>query len=83
MQPEDIKQLIENHLPGVKAFVSSEDNVHFSAIVVGEIFKGQSVVKQQQMVYAALGNKITTGEIHALALKTFTPEVWEKQQHDR
>jgi acid stress-induced BolA-like protein IbaG/YrbA len=83
MQPEDIKQLIENHLPGVIAFVNSEDNVHFSAIVVGEIFKGQSVVKQQQMVYAALGDKITTGEIHALALKTFTPEVWEKQQHDR
>lgn len=80
MKPEDIKQLIESSLPNVQAIVKSEDNVHFSAIVVGEVFRGQGKVKQQQMVYAALGNKIATGEIHAIALKTFTPDMWEKEQ---
>ncbi|MDF2690501.1 MAG: BolA family transcriptional regulator [Gammaproteobacteria bacterium] len=83
MVPQEIKDLIETKLPGVQAFVNSEDNVHFSAIVIGEIFRGQRVVKQQQMVYAVLGDKITSGEIHALALRTLTPEVWEKEQHDR
>lgn len=80
MRPEEIKHLIESQLAGVKAFVKSEDNVHFSAIVVGEVFRNQSKVKQQQMVYAALGDKITSGEIHAIALKIFTPDMWEKEQ---
>ncbi|MDF2529585.1 MAG: BolA family transcriptional regulator [Gammaproteobacteria bacterium] len=80
MSPEEIKYLIETTLPDVQVFISTEDNVHFSAIVVGELFRGQGKVKQQQMVYAALGDKITTGEIHALALRTLTPDIWEKEQ---
>jgi len=79
MRLDEIEKLIETNLPNVKAIVSSEDNVHFSAIVIGEIFKGQSRVKQQQMVYAALGDKITSGEIHALALKTLTPDQWDEE----
>ncbi|MDO8953581.1 MAG: BolA/IbaG family iron-sulfur metabolism protein [Gammaproteobacteria bacterium] len=80
MSLNEIKQLIEKKLPNVKAFVESEDNVHFSAIVVGEVFRGQGKVAQQQLVYGALGDKIATGEIHALTLRTLTPEVWEKEQ---
>ena len=71
---------IEQHMDCDHIEVHSADNVHFEAIVVSAAFDGISKVKQQQLVYTALGNKITSGEVHALALKTYTPEGWQAQQ---
>lgn len=68
MQSEQIKQMIENNLPGVVAEVSG-DGHHFTATVSGAIFEGKSRVEQQKIVYAALGDNITNGMIHALSLK--------------
>ena len=76
MQPEEIKKLIEDGLAGVEAQVSG-DGSHFEAIVIGAAFEGQSMVNQQRMVYATLGDRITNGEIHALTIKAYTPKDWE------
>jgi stress-induced morphogen len=75
----EIKRLIETALPGAVAVVIDEanDGEHFVAEVMSPSFVGQSLVKQHQQVYAALGGHMG-GAIHALALKTFTPEQWEK-----
>lgn len=51
---------------------------HYQATVVSSSFAGKSRVEQHQMIYAALG-ELMSGPVHALALKTFTPEAWEKQ----
>ncbi|MFT6835666.1 MAG: acid stress-induced BolA-like protein IbaG/YrbA [Francisellaceae bacterium] len=79
MTSEELKELIQNNLGNHSiAMVNSPDNVHFDAIVISKIFADtQNKVKQQKMVYEALGNRIENGEIHALSLKTYTPNAWE------
>ena len=49
---------------------------HLEAIVVSSAFIGQSSVKQHQLVYGALKEEMNSGAIHALALKTYTPQAW-------
>jgi len=73
MQPTKIKELIEAQLPGAQVSVEGDDGVHFAATVIYTGFEGKSRVEQQQMVYAALATHITSGNIHALSLKTYTP----------
>jgi acid stress-induced BolA-like protein IbaG/YrbA len=70
--PQDIKDWIEGNLPGAEAEVSG-DGRHFEATVVCAGFAGKSRVQQQQMVYGALGDKMKA-EIHALSMRTLTPE---------
>lgn len=73
MNPVIIKQLIEAGLPGASAEVQGDDGVHFEAQVVCAAFAGKLPLARHRMVYATLGDKMG-GEIHALALKTLTPE---------
>ena len=73
MTPDTIRELIEAGLPGAKARVNGDDGVHFEATVVAEAFRGKLPLARHRMVYATLGSRMG-GEIHALALKTLTPE---------
>jgi acid stress-induced BolA-like protein IbaG/YrbA len=57
--------------------VLGDDGTHFEATVVSPEFVGKNMVKQHQLVYAALGERMKA-EIHALSMKTFTPEAWLK-----
>ena len=79
MQAQDIQQLIEEQLPDARVLVQGDDGVHFEAVVVSAAFIGKSLVQQHRLVYAALGERMEREEIHALALKTYTPEAWPKQ----
>ncbi len=80
MQAELIKDMIERQLPGATVEVSGDDGVHFQATVVSDAFVGKTPVQQHRMVYAALGGRVESEEIHALALKTYTPEGWRARQ---
>jgi len=51
-----------------------------TALVVSPNFQGLSLVKRQQQVYAAATPWLETGELHALSIKSYTPEEWEKQK---
>jgi len=73
MNAELIRQLIEAGLPGARADVQGEDGVHFEALVVSETFRGKLPLARHRMVYATLGERMG-GEIHALALRTLTPD---------
>lgn len=79
MNPEDVQKMIEAGLPDCEVKVTG-DGSHFEAVVIGEVFDGLSLVKKQQKVYATLGDKITSGEVHALTIKTFTAEEYAKAQ---
>lgn len=79
MSVDEVKQLLLNHFEDAIIAVASDDNVHFEATIVSETFVGKSRVQQQQQVYSVLGERIRSGEIHAIALKTLTPEEWEKK----
>lgn len=72
MNPDIIRTLIEQGLPGARAEVSGDDGVHFEATVVADAFEGKLPLARHRMVYATLGTRMG-GEIHALALKTLTP----------
>ena len=73
MNAETIRQLIETGLPGARATVQGEDGVHFEATVVSAAFAGKLPLARHRMVYATLG-ELMGGAIHALALKTVTPD---------
>jgi acid stress-induced BolA-like protein IbaG/YrbA len=74
-----IRQLIEQGLPGARVEVRGDDGVHFEAVVVSEAFAGRPPLARHRMVYATLGDRMG-GEIHALALKTLTPDEHARQQ---
>ena len=69
----EIKEMIEQGLTCQSVEIKG-DGRHFEAIVVSEQFKGKRPVARQQMVYATLRDKISSGELHALSLKTVTPD---------
>jgi acid stress-induced BolA-like protein IbaG/YrbA len=73
MNADDIRKLIEEGLPDARVEVQGEDGVHFEARVVSAAFAGKLPLARHRMVYATLGERMG-GEIHALALRTLTPE---------
>jgi len=72
MDSASVAKLIERGIPGASAEVTSQDNVHFQAIVTATAFAGKPVMARHRMVYAALGDLVGT-DIHALSLDTLTP----------
>ena len=72
--PESIKTHIETVLPCELVQVEG-DGHHFNAIIVSAEFRGKNMVQQHQLVYRALGDRMKQ-EIHALSMKTLTPEQW-------
>lgn len=76
MEPNEIKKLIEKDFPDCEISVEG-DGSHFQATVVGSVFEGKSPLQKQKLVYASLGDKITSGEIHAMTIKAYTQKEWE------
>ena len=76
---EQVEAMIKAEIPD--ALVQIQDLTgggdHLQAIVVSSQFEGKPRVKQHQLVYEALSEAMATEAIHALALKTYTPEAWK------
>jgi acid stress-induced BolA-like protein IbaG/YrbA len=75
MTPERIKTLIADGLPCETLRVEG-DGQHFEAMIVSAHFAGKSRVQRQQMINAPLRPYFDSGELHALSMKTLTPEEW-------
>jgi len=76
----EIKQLIESHINESIAFITGDDGRHFTATVISDQFTNKNRIQKQQLVYSALGTLIHDGTIHAISIKTFTPEEWQQQE---
>ena len=74
VDPRSIEESIRSGLDCTHLEVQG-DGAHFEAVVVSPAFAGASRVKRHQLVYAALGERMKE-EIHALSMKTLTPEEW-------
>ena len=74
VEPSSIEDSIRAGLPVTHLQVSG-DGAHFEAVIVSPSFAGLSRVKQHQLVYGALGDRMRQ-EIHALSMKTYSPEEW-------
>lgn len=55
--------------------VLGDDGTHFEAVIVSAEFEGKTMIQQHQLVYAALGDRMRA-EIHALSMRTYTPQRW-------
>ena len=89
MNADDIEELIEATIEDAEATVTTPRNpdqefedAHFAAVVVSPAFEGKSLVAQHQLVYDALDGHMTT-DIHAMELKTYTPEAYEEHGDGR
>lgn len=78
---DEIVKAIQDSISDAEVHVLSEDGVHFQAIVISAGFEGQPLVRQHQQVMNALKDHFDSERVHALALKTFTPERWAQNKH--
>lgn len=75
--PEDIKHTIESGLACEHVEVTG-DGRHFQAVVVSAAFAELSKVKQHQLVFRTLGDRMRE-EVHALSMQTLTPAQWTQR----
>ena len=78
MTAEQLKALIAAGLPCEHLEVEG-DGRHWYATLVSAEFEGKRLIQRHQRVYATLGQKMHTDEVHALSMKTYTPTEWRAQ----
>jgi len=77
MEPAEVKAIIEAGIENCEATVTA-DGSKYTAVVVSDKFEGMTMINEQKMVYALLNEHITSGAIHALTIKAYTPEEYDK-----
>ena len=75
MTADEVRSTIMNGLPCDHVEVLGDDGQHFEAVIVSPQFTGKNKVQQHQLVYPALGDRMRA-DVHALAMRTFTPDAW-------
>ena len=79
--PDELKNTIEGALPGatvkVKDYTGTND--HYEVFVISADFEGKTRVEQHQLVFGSVSERIGSNEIHAMSLKTMTPDEFENQ----
>ena len=76
MEVAKLKQILVDGLPHDHLEVDG-DGRHFHATVVSSLFQDKGMVQRHQVVYQVLGD-LMREDVHALTLKTVTPEEWAK-----
>ncbi|WP_024872224.1 BolA family iron metabolism protein IbaG [Tolumonas lignilytica] len=79
MHPTEIESILRAALALDELHVQG-DNGHYQVIAVSSLFAGMSRVKKQQTIYAPLTEHIASNAIHALSIKAFTPEEWQRDR---
>ena len=78
MTAEELKTLITAGLPCDQCSTEG-DGRHWYATIVSAAFEGKRLIARHQQVYATLGTRMQTDEVHALSMKTYTPAEWAQQ----
>ncbi|MFZ7230550.1 BolA family protein [Avibacterium avium] len=79
METQEIERILKDALGLEEVYVQGE-NAHFGVIVIDDEIAELSRLKQQQTIYAPLMQYFSSGEIHALTIKTFTQEKWKRER---
>ena len=77
MTAQELQDLIVAGLPCAHLQVQG-DGRHWYATLVSAEFEGKRLIQRHQRVYATLGNRMMTDEVHALSMRTYSPAEWEK-----
>ena len=75
MTASELQSLIAAGLPCTHLSVDG-DGRHWSAVIVSAEFEGRRLIQRHQRVYATLGARMQTDEVHALSMQTLTPAEW-------
>ena len=78
MQAADVEKLITDRLKDVEVQVNWNGH-HYEITAISEAFSGLSTVKRQQLIYGCLSQCLADGSIHAVELKTYTPQQWDER----
>ena len=81
MDADTLKSLLQNHLSDCEFHVQGEGS-HYDITAIGEMFEGLRPVRKQQRVYGALTDCSADGSVHAVNIRTFTPNEWQAQPRD-
>jgi acid stress-induced BolA-like protein IbaG/YrbA len=76
---EQVESMIKAELPDAQVHVLTNDGEHYEVTVISSAFEGKGLVQQHQLVYSAVQQDMLSGAIHAMAVKTFTPQSWQTQ----
>ncbi|RUO78730.1 cell division protein BolA [Pseudidiomarina taiwanensis] len=79
MTAEQIQSRLEAELELDELKIKLDGN-HASILAVGEVFADLSRVKKQQVIYAPLRDLISSGELHAVSMRTYTPTEWQREK---
>ena len=77
ISPNQVEAMIQAQLPDAQVQVLTNDGEHYEVTVVSSAFAGKGLVQQHQLVYKAIQQEMLSGAIHAMAVKTYTPEAWQ------
>ena len=80
IEPEIVEERIRRGVPDAEHVIVEDltgTKDHYQATVVSAAFAGKTRIEQHQMIYRALG-ELMAGPVHALALRTYTPDDWQK-----
>ncbi len=80
MTADELQSFIAAGLP-CEHLELTGDGRHWYATIVSSEFEGKRAIQRHQRVYAALGQKMHTDEVHALSMKTYTPAEWAALEH--
>lgn len=75
MDPQEIAAIVRAGLADAEVHVSG-DGRHFQAVIVSPAFAGKPPIQRHRMVYSLLEERIHSDELHALSMRTLTPEQW-------
>ena len=80
LDPAMLESRIKSALPDAQVTIRDLTGTgdHFEARVISGAFEGKSMVDQHAAVYAPLQDLLDSVELHALALRTYSPEQWKK-----
>ena len=79
INPQQVEVMIKAGMPDAQIMVPdlTGGGDHYQVTVVSSQFVDKGLVQQHQLVYAALQQAMSSEAIHALAIKTYTPEAWQ------
>lgn len=77
MHPNEVKKLLSAQINCTHIEVYGEDQRHYEALLVSNEFSGLMKIKRHRMIYQALGD-LMVEDIHALSIKAYTPEEYQK-----
>ncbi|MEM9220523.1 MAG: BolA/IbaG family iron-sulfur metabolism protein [Cyanobacteria bacterium P01_F01_bin.150] len=81
IKPDQVVSLIKSGIPDAEVQVQDLTGTqnHYQVIVISSAFEGKRLIQQHQLVYGTVQSEMASNVIHALSLKTYTPEEWTSQ----